>query len=74
MAHSHITLISLAPTLRLPEHKRGTTRTKWRILTLKHRLVPAPTNAAEVIPTFIPVWLKQPRRAQIQQPTGVTAH
>lgn len=70
---SHITLISLAPTLRLPEHKRGTTRTPWRALTLRHRIVAAPTNSAEVIPRFIPVWLAQPRRAQVQT-TSVSSH
>ena len=70
---SHITLISVAPTLRLPESSRGTTRSKWRVLTLKHRVVAAPTNSAEVIPRFIPVFLAQPRRAQVQA-TSVASH
>ena len=53
---SHTTLISLAPTLRLPEHKRGTTRTAWRVMTLKHRLVAADLrDQAEIIPSFVPV-------------------
>lgn len=73
MSHSHITLISVAPTLRLPEHKKGTTRTQWRVLTLKHRVVAAPVQGAEIIPRFIPVNLAHPRRQQVQT-TSVTAH
>lgn len=58
--------ITIRSTLHIPEACRGTTRAKWRVLTLKHRVVAAPMNSAEVIPRFIPVFLAQPRRAQVQ--------
>lgn len=66
--------ITLRSTLHIPEACRGNTRTKWRALTLRHRVVAAPVLGAEVIPAFIPVWLAHPRRAQVQKPTSVAAH
>lgn len=65
--------ITIRSTLHIPEACRGNTRAKWRVLTLKHRIVAAPGRGAEVIPHFIPVFLTQPRRAQVQT-TSVTAH
>lgn len=65
--------ITIRSTLHIPEACRGTTRTKWRALTLRHRVVAAPMHSAEVIPRFIPVFLAQPRRAQVQA-TSVASH